>query len=148
MSMRTVLFASLIAVGAIAACGSDQTGTSHIKALTGAACEPNAATFMPRSGPKPNPGQGQGNGQGNGQGGGNSCVGTSNGDNCDDVHSGKIDCIGDGNSGQGDDKKHMCQFPQPGCDDQGCCDGDVVVIPPDDGDEVPPPPPPESPPIP
>jgi hypothetical protein len=112
----TFLFAAALgALGALASCASDQTG-QYRSALTGDSCTPNA-TYQAR----PAPSQGQG---------GNQCVGTSNGDNCDDTHSGKIDCIGDGNSGQGDDKKHNCSFPQPGCDDSGCCDGDLVADPP------------------
>ena len=51
------------------------------------------------------------------------------GDNIDDEHSGKIDCYYDGNSGQGDDRKHGCDptdFPQPGCDSNGCCADEVI----------------------
>jgi len=129
--MRSILLASLF-VAAIG-CGTE-TGT-HVNALTGQSCEPNGS-YMPKQGPPHN----------------DKCQGTSNGDNCDDLSSGKIDCIGDGNSGQGDDKKHNCQFPQPGCDDQGCCDGDLVDPPPDgDGEALPdaggeqdPPPPPDG----
>lgn len=52
------------------------------------------------------------------------------GDNEDDAHSGLTDCLGDGNSGHGDDFKHgECnprndEPPPPprGCDDQGCCE--------------------------
>ena len=114
-----------------AACNAPAT---HVNAYTLEECEPSAS-FMPK--------QNQGNGAQN-----DKCQGTSNGDNCDDLSSGKVDCIGDGNSGQGDDKKHMCDFPQPGCDDQGCCDEDVVE-PPGDGDDDgggdPPPPPPPPP---
>jgi hypothetical protein len=45
------------------------------------------------------------------------------GDNMDDLRSGKVDCLGDGNSGQGDDAKHsFCGDPPPGCDDGGCCE--------------------------
>ena len=86
----------------------------HVNAYTGEVCTPDS-TYMP----KPN----------KGNGGNDKCQGTGNGDNCDDLSSGKIDCIGDGNSGQGDDKKHNCMFPQPGCDENGCCDEDIV----DDG---------------
>lgn len=106
-----------IAFGALIGC-ADST-SSHVNALTGEACEPNA-TYIAHEPPA-------------------HCQGTSNGDNCDDLHSGKIDCIGDGNSGQGDDRKHDCEFPQPGCDETGCCDDDLVDPPPDDdgGDEPP-----------
>lgn len=63
-----------------------------------------------------------------------------------DGRRGKGDCHCDGNSDHGDDKKDHCQFPQPGCDDQGCCetdDPDPDVPEPDAGvpdpdDDVPP----------
>ncbi len=109
--MRTQLLFSLLATFGLAAC-ADST-SSYRNALTGESCEPDVSTYLPREPPP-------------------QCQGTSNGDNCDDLHSGKIDCIGDGNSGQGDDRKHPC-FPQPGCDDQGCCDDDLVD-PPDESD--------------
>jgi hypothetical protein len=113
--MRTLLFAAAIAVSAIA-CGTDLS--THVNALTGERCEPDGS-YQPKPKKAPtNP----------------KCQGTSNGDNCDDLSSGKIDCIGDGNSGQGDDKKHNCEFPQPGCDENGCCDDDIVEPPPGDGD--------------
>ena len=86
---------------------------THVNAYTLEECQPNAGSFMPKAK--------QGNGPQNDR-----CQGTSNGDNCDDLSSGKVDCIGDGNSGQGDDKKHNCAFPQPGCDADGCCEDDVV----------------------
>ena len=141
---------SILAALAFAGC-ADNT-KRHVNALTGEACEPDEQTYMPR----------QNNGNGN------QCQGTGPGDNCDDLSSGKIDCIGDGNSGQGDDKKHDCEFPQPGCDEDGCCDDDIVEPPPgdddpgepddpedpgdddpvDDGDDAPPPPEDERPPLP
>lgn len=107
--MRLLLVLSL-SLFASAACN---TPTEHVSAYTLEACEPDASSYMAKA--KKN----------------DKCQGTSNGDNCDDLSSGKIDCIGDGNSGQGDDKKHNCVFPQPGCDANGCCDEDVVT--PDDG---------------
>ncbi len=114
--MRAVLFS--FALGVFAACAP--TTSEHVNALTGEECEPNEATYTPHDPP-------------------DHCQGTSNGDNCDDLHSGKIDCIGDGNSGQGDDKKHDCEFPQPGCDDTGCCDDDLVdPSPEEEPDEDPP----------
>jgi hypothetical protein len=123
--MRT-LIASLVFVLAGVGCTSDEPTGRHVNALTGEECVPNPITYLAGEAP-------------------DHCQGTSNGDNCDDLHSGKIDCIGDGNSGQGDDKKHNCEFPQPGCDDTGCCDDDIVVLPPEpqlppppDGDEDPP----------
>ena len=105
--MRFLALALIVAFAA--AC---QTGTEHVNAYTGEVCTPNGS-YMKKAKKHTN----------------DKCQGTSNGDNCDDLSSGKIDCIGDGNSGQGDDKKHNCMFPQPGCDDQGCCDEDQV----DDG---------------
>ncbi|MBS1119394.1 MAG: hypothetical protein H6Q90_1622 [Deltaproteobacteria bacterium] len=110
--MRSILFATMFTL--FAGCGASVD--SHVSALTGKTCEPDG-TYQPQAP--------HGNG-GNGNGGNGQCQGTSNGDNCDDLHSGKIDCIGDGNSGQGDDKKHNCMFPQPGCDENGCCDDDLV----------------------
>lgn len=91
------------------ACNS---GPEHVNAYTLEVCTPNQ-TYKPKPKKHTN----------------DKCQGTSNGDNCDDLSSGKVDCIGDGNSGQGDDKKHNCMFPQPGCDENGCCDEDMV----DDG---------------
>lgn len=90
--------------------------TTHVNAYSLEVCTPDGS-YMPKAKKKTN----------------DKCQGTSNGDNCDDLSSGKVDCIGDGNSGQGDDKKHNCMFPQPGCDENGCCDEDVVD--PDAGDE-------------
>jgi len=100
-------------VFAVAAC---QSPTEHVNAYTLETCTPNGS-YMPKPKKHTN----------------NKCQGTSNGDNCDDLSSGKVDCIGDGNSGQGDDKKHNCMFPQPGCDEDGCCDEDVVDDPDGDG---------------
>ena len=114
--MKSRLFASFslfCALGLAAACSSSGERT-HVNALTGEECEPDSTSYIPREAPA-------------------HCQGTSNGDNCDDLHSGKIDCIGDGNSGQGDDKKHNCEFPQPGCDENGCCDDDIVDPPPGEG---------------
>jgi hypothetical protein len=115
--MRSLLLATLLVAGI--GCGTDTS--THINALNGRVCEPNGS-YKPKKHTN------------------DKCQGTSNGDNCDDLSSGKIDCIGDGNSGQGDDKKHNCQFPQPGCDDEGCCDDDLVDPPPPDDEEPPPPP--------
>lgn len=89
--------------------GACNAPTEHVNAYTLEACTPGNG-YMPRPKKHTN----------------DKCQGTSNGDNCDDQSSGKVDCIGDGNSGQGDDKKHNCMFPQPGCDADGCCDEDVV----------------------
>ena len=108
--MRSILFATLFVVG----CG---TGTGeYTSALTGQTCDPNGS-YKPKKAKAPATND--------------KCQGTSNGDNCDDLSSGQIDCIGDGNSGQGDDKKHNCVFPQPGCDDVGCCEDDLVGETPD-----------------
>lgn len=114
--MRTILLAAVITLGA---CATDidtapESG-KYINALTGETCTPDGTYLL---------------GPGNGNGNGNRCQGTGNGDNCDDLASGQIDCIGDGNSGQGDDKKHECEFPQPGCDANACCDHDIVAQPP------------------
>jgi len=116
--MKSKLFVSLFCALGFAACAPNSG--SYINALTGEECTPDSQSYIPRK--AHDPGQ---------------CQGTSNGDNCDDLHSGKIDCIGDGNSGQGDDKKHNCEFPQPGCDENGCCDDDMVDPPGggDDGDD-------------
>ncbi len=112
--MRSILLATLFVVG----CGTS-TG-EYTSALSGQTCTPNGS-YKPHKAKAPATND--------------KCQGTSNGDNCDDLSSGKIDCIGDGNSGQGDDKKHNCQFPQPGCDDEGCCEDDLVdETPPGDGD--------------
>jgi hypothetical protein len=113
--IKTTLMAALVAAG-FAGCVQDSTA-GYRSAITGEACEPDPATLRPhgRSGE-------------HGNGGQNSPTGIP-GDNMDDEHSGKVDCYYDGNSGQGDDKKHPC------CDDTMCCNGD-----PDDGDggETPP----------
>jgi hypothetical protein len=122
----TLVALFLAALGFSACVGGTESVGGHVNALTGKVCEPNDS-YTPRPETR--------GGRGNGQGGNDQCQGTSNGDNCDDVHSGQIDCIGDGNSGEGDDRKHNCEFPQPGCDDEGCCDDDMVPPPPppDDG---------------
>lgn len=108
--MRSLALALVVFFAA--ACSSP---TEHVNAYTLETCTPNGS-YMKK--PKKNTND--------------KCQGTSNGDNCDDLSSGKVDCIGDGNSGQGDDKKHNCMFPQPGCDENGCCDEDVV----DDGGDT------------
>jgi hypothetical protein len=134
--VRNFLSAVALAALAMAGCTSGEITGSHVNALSGAVCTPNDS-YMPRAP--------------HGNGGNDKCQGTGPGDNCDDLSSGKIDCIGDGNSGQGDDKKHNCDFPQPGCDEQGCCDDDMVEDPPPPPpppQEDPPPPPPEDPPPP
>ena len=122
MRHTKLVFGFLVSL-AVSACAEPPRGT-YVNALTGEECTPDSRSYVPRA-----------------AGGNDQCQGTSNGDNCDDLHSGKIDCIGDGNSGQGDDKKHNCDFPQPGCDEDGCCDGDIVDPPPpppdDDGSSEP-----------
>ncbi|MDQ3338791.1 MAG: hypothetical protein M4D80_26795 [Myxococcota bacterium] len=112
--MRFLVLAVFVSFAAFAC----QSSPEHVSAYSGEVCTPNG-TYMPK--PKKNTND--------------KCQGTSNGDNCDDLSSGKVDCIGDGNSGQGDDKKHNCMFPQPGCDENGCCDEDVVEDPDDDDDD-------------
>jgi len=127
------LLAALLAVG-FAACADNTTGFQS--AVTGEPCEPDPATLQPR-----------GHSGENGNGGQNSPTGIP-GDNMDDEHSGKVDCYYDGNSGQGDDKKHPC------CDINMCCNVPPEEVPPEDPptEEEPPtepptdpvPPPPES----
>jgi hypothetical protein len=103
----------------LAGCQAD-TAADFRNVLTGEECVPDD-TYEPRPGHSSDaPGHTQDN---PGHGGDRSPTGIP-GDNMDDEHSGKVDCLGDGNSGQGDDKKHNCEFP-PGCDQNGCCDGDV-----------------------
>ena len=72
--------------------------------LTGDECVPDPGTFTPLHGH---------NGQGNGNGGQKSPTGIA-GDNVDDPQSGKIDCLGDGDSGAGNDLRNCC-------DANGCC---------------------------
>jgi hypothetical protein len=105
--------------------------------LNGGPCQPDGETYMPvDAAPAQNDG---GQGQGKANGGARSPTGIP-GDNMDDLHSGKIDCYYDGNSGQGDDKKHPCtaeDFPQPGCDAEGCCDAAEDPAAPSDDSEPP-----------
>jgi hypothetical protein len=109
-------YLALTFVAGMALLAACESPNQHVNAFTLESCKPNQ-TYQPKVKKHTN----------------DKCQGNSNGDNCDDLSSGKVDCIGDGNSGQGDDKKHNCMFPQPGCDDAGCCDGDVVDDP--DGDD-------------
>jgi hypothetical protein len=109
------------------ACTVSQPTQEYRSAVTGEVCEPND-TFVPMS-----------EAEAHEHGHGNTSPTGIPGDNLDDNRSGKVDCYYDGNSGQGDDKKHPC----PGCDDQGCCQ-----VPPDDvgadaGSDDPEPPPAE-----
>jgi hypothetical protein len=93
----------------IVACSAESPPV-YRSALTGEECTPDATTFMaPLIGHR---------GRGEGRGGHNSPTGIP-GDNIDDPHSGKVDCLGDGNSGQGNDVEGC--FPAPGCDAEGCC---------------------------
>jgi hypothetical protein len=94
-------------------CTDKDDTTFYRNAVTGAPCDPDPATFRKRA-------------HDGGRGGARSPTGIP-GDNMDDPHSGKVDCLGDGNSGQGDDKKHPC--PPPGCDDQDCCEPPPVEPP-------------------
>src|SRR5690606_36713197 len=77
-------------------------------ALTGEECEPDPGTLMPAT-----PSRGH-----RGRGGHRSPAGIP-GDNLDDLRSGHVDCLGDGNSGHGNDRDGC--FPRPGCDAEGCC---------------------------
>ncbi|MBI5511155.1 MAG: hypothetical protein HY903_20535 [Deltaproteobacteria bacterium] len=116
-------------------CGSSvnvTTSGTYRSALDGDACTPQADSFVPRD-----TGADHGQASGNSDNGGNGNVSPTGipGDNMDDTRSGKIDCYYDGNSGQGDDKKHPCtaaDFPQPGCDAAGCCEDGVLPAPDDD----------------
>jgi hypothetical protein len=125
--LRALLFVALAGAG-IMACTDDGTTAEYRNAVTGEACDPDPDTLVPLHGH---------NGQGNGNGGHNSPTGIP-GDNIDDERSGKVDCLGDGDSGQGNDDR----FCAPGCDADGCCE-----VPPDDddggGDDPPPAPEPE-----
>ena len=115
--IKLSLFAALLAGASLTACTSDSdsgTTSGYISAVTGEACTPDPATL-----------QRHGKSGDHGNGGQNSPTGIP-GDNMDDEHSGKVDCYYDGNSGQGDDKKHPC------CDANMCCDG---VPPTDDPDD-------------
>ena len=76
--MRFLALACFIAF--VAAC---QSPTEHVNAYTLESCKPNGS-YMKKPKTHTN----------------DKCQGTSNGDNCDDLSSGKVDCIGDGNSGQ------------------------------------------------
>lgn len=114
---RSGLLISALVLAITGAC-ADETGTTFRNAITGEECVPND-TYIPV-------GAGHGN-----NGNGNTSPTGIPGDNLDDLRSGKIDCLGDGNSGQGDDKKHNCE----GCDNTLCCDDGV--LPPDDGDDDP-----------
>ena len=111
---------ALVIGATIAACSTPETAT-YRSSLTGDLCEPNAS-FIPLNAEHSNRNHDKERPTNNGNG--NESPTGIPGDNLDDTRSGKVDCLGDGNSGQGDDKKHGCQFPQPGCDDQGCCETD------------------------
>ena len=114
--IKLSLFAALLAGASLTACtsgNSDGSSAGYLSAATGEPCSPDPATLQPHG----KSGQ-------HGNGGQNSPTGIP-GDNMDDEHSGKVDCLYDGNSGQGDDKKHPC------CDANMCCNGD----PDDDGDD-------------
>ena len=120
--MRIVVIVPLLA---LMSCSSSPEVNVYQSALTGQTCRPDPHTLMPK--PRPNRSVQPGNG------GHNSPTGIP-GDNLDDPHSRKIDCYYDGNSGQGDDRKHPCtpaDFPQPGCDQAGCCDVDVLLTDPE-----------------
>lgn len=109
---------------ALAGCSSDPEVATYTSALSGKQCRPDPQSLMPMAPMSPASLH-----KSNGNGGQRSPTGIP-GDNLDDLHSGKIDCYYDGNSGQGDDRKHPCtmnDFPQPGCDSMGCCDDDVLL---------------------
>jgi hypothetical protein len=104
--LRISLLAAVLAAAGLSACTSDDGTSGFRSAITGEACEPDPTTLTPR---------GRSGEQGNG--GHDSPTGIP-GDNMDDESSGKVDCYYDGNSGQGDDKKHPC------CDAEMCCNVD------------------------
>jgi len=105
LRIRLTLFTAFLAAAGLAACANDST-TQFRSAVTGEACEPDPATYTPKA-PKDH-----------GNGGHNSPTGIP-GDNIDDEHSGKVDCLGDGDSGQGNDDK---KCGPPGCDAEMCCE--------------------------
>jgi hypothetical protein len=80
----------------------------------GLAIFPTGATAVPDPGTSGPHGH---NGKGDGNGGLNSPTGIP-GDSIDDPHSGKVDCLGDGDSGQGNDERFCTP---PGCDGQDDC---------------------------
>ncbi|AKF03011.1 hypothetical protein DB32_000159 [Sandaracinus amylolyticus] len=90
------------------ACSTEPSPPVYRSALTGEECVPDPGTMIPPE-----------RGSGHGRGGHNSPTGIP-GDNIDDPHSGKVDCLYDGNSGQGNDRDGC--FPRPGCDAEGCCE--------------------------
>lgn len=97
----------LTAVGGLAALlltAGPAMAQPYINVFTEEECVPDPATFAPLHGH---------NGQGQGNGGHNSPTGIP-GDNVDDAQSGKIDCLGDGDSGQGNDLRNCCDI-------DGCC---------------------------
>lgn len=104
-NIRITLLAAVLSAAGLTAC-TDEATSGFRSAITGEACEPDPGTLRPhgRSGERGNGGQ-------------NSPTGIP-GDNMDDESSGKVDCYYDGNSGQGDDKKHPC------CDAEMCCNVD------------------------
>jgi hypothetical protein len=107
------LLGALLAVG-FTACVDDAGSSGFQSAVTGEPCEPDPATLQPH-----------GHSGEHGNGGQNSPTGIP-GDNMDDEHSGQVDCYYDGNSGQGDDKKHPC------CDANMCCNVPPEEVPPDE----------------
>jgi hypothetical protein len=109
---RAFLFVALAGV-AFAGCTDDGSSTAQYRnAVTGEACQPDPGTLVPVHGH---------NGQGSTNGGHRSPTGIP-GDNLDDLHSGKMDCLGDGDSGQGNDARKCCDASSccsPGGDDDG-----------------------------
>jgi hypothetical protein len=94
--------AVLIAFGFLGCAASQGGSAQYHNALTGEDCVPDPNSLVPLRGH---------NGQGHGKGGHNSPTGIP-GDNIDDPHSGKVDCLGDGNSGQGNDPVFCCDANQ------------------------------------
>ncbi len=133
--LQALLFVALASIGVVG-CTDDASTSQYRNALTGAVCVPDPETLVPLHGH---------NGQGNGNGGHNSPTGIP-GDNIDDPNSGKVDCLGDGDSGQGNDERNCT--PAPGCDAEDCCEEPPPSDPSDPPPSDPPPsdPPPSEPP--
>lgn len=97
----------------MAGCAGPELAPIYVDSLTGTSCSPDLTTWVAESDAPETHRHGH---HGKGPTG-------LPGDNRDDDHSGKIDCVGDGDSGQGNDSPD-CEAPDdtpPGCDALGCC---------------------------
>ena len=123
---RISLVLALLVPCSLLACSSEppRRTRGYLSELTGEECVPDPATLTPTVALR---------GRHAGRGGERSPTGIP-GDNLDDPHSGQVDCLGDGNSGAGNDPEGGCP-PPPGCDAFGCCevpaDPDAGTPPPD-----------------